>query len=239
MKLFGLTGTSALVTGAASGIGQASCLILGELGARITAVDVATCDATAALMAEQGTPLDAVRLCDITDKAAVDSALAPGFDILVHSAAICPWTDWEAECWEDEARRVMDVNVNGTLHVLRAAFRHLQDGGRIVLVSSLAGRNGGLIAAPHYVASKGAMNALVKWAARRAGPRGICVNGVAPASIRTPMMAGRQIDVSSIPLGRVGQPQDVAGPIAFLCSPAAAFVTGVVLDVNGGVYMAP
>jgi NAD(P)-dependent dehydrogenase (short-subunit alcohol dehydrogenase family) len=110
--------------------------------------------------------------------------------------------------------------------------------GRIVLVGSLAGRMGGLIAGPHYVASKGAVHALVKWLARQAAPHNVLVNGVAPASVETPLMQGQPVDLARIPLGRMGQPEEVAGPIAFLCSAAASYVCGVVLDVNGGVYMA-
>ena len=105
------------------------------------------------------------------------------------------------------------------------------------VVGSLAGRTGGLIAGPHYAASKGGIHAFVKWLARRVGPDNVLVNGVAPASVDTPMMRDRPIDIARIPLGRMAAPDEVAWPIAFLCSTAASYVCGVVLDVNGGVYM--
>ena len=110
--------------------------------------------------------------------------------------------------------------------------------GRIVMVGSLAGRMGGLIAGPHYVASKGGVHALVKWLARQAGPHGVLVNGVAPASVETPLMSEQPVDLERIPLGRKARPEEIAWPIAFLCSAASSYICGAVLDINGGVYMA-
>jgi 3-oxoacyl-[acyl-carrier protein] reductase len=96
---------------------------------------------------------------------------------------------------------------------------------------------GGLIAGPHYVASKGAIHALVKWLARQAAPHNVVVNGIAPASVDTPMMKNRPVDIDRISLGRKAKAEEIAWPIAFLCSEASSFVCGAVLDVNGGVYM--
>ena len=98
------------------------------------------------------------------------------------------------------------VNVLGPIHAARAFLPGMIERrrGRIVMVGSLAGRMGGLIAGPHYVASKGGLHALVKWLARQAGPHGVLVNGIAPASVETPMMAGQPVDSSRIPLGRHG-----------------------------------
>ncbi len=109
--------------------------------------------------------------------------------------------------------------------------------GAHVFVGSLAGRTGGLIAGPHYVASKGGVHAFVKWLARRAAPHGVLVNGVAPASVETAMMTDRPVDLARIPLARKASPEEVAWPIAFLCSAAASYICGAVLDVNGGVHM--
>ena len=78
----------------------------------------------------------------------------------------------------------------------------------------------------------------MKWLAQRGARDGILVNGVAPASVVTPMMAGRPVDTGRIPLGRMAQPEEVAGPIAFLCAPASSYMTGTILDVNGGIYSA-
>jgi NAD(P)-dependent dehydrogenase (short-subunit alcohol dehydrogenase family) len=109
--------------------------------------------------------------------------------------------------------------------------------GRIVLVGSLAGRTGGLIAGAHYAASKGGLHTLVRWLARRAAPHGVLVNGIAPASVETPMMQDQPVDLARIPVGRMAKPEEIAAPIAFLCAPAASYLCGAVLDVNGGVLM--
>jgi NAD(P)-dependent dehydrogenase (short-subunit alcohol dehydrogenase family) len=107
----------------------------------------------------------------------------------------------------------------------------------MVLIGSLAGRIGGVIASAHYVAAKAGLHALVKWLAKRGAPHGVLVNGIAPGPIDTEMTRGQRFDLSLIPLGRMGVADEVAWPIAFLCSPAAGYITGTVLDVNGGLYM--
>jgi NAD(P)-dependent dehydrogenase (short-subunit alcohol dehydrogenase family) len=129
----------------------------------------------------------------------------------------------------------MAVNVLGAIRGARACLpgmierRH----GRIVLVGSVAGRMGGVLASAHYVASKGGLHALVKWLAQRDAPHGVLVNGNAPAIIDTATTRGQPLDPSRIPLDRKGQPDEVAWPIAFLCSKAASYICGSVLDVNG------
>jgi 3-oxoacyl-[acyl-carrier protein] reductase len=159
----------------------------------------------------------------------------------VLNAAICPWDDdWLAAEWAASFNRVMAVNVLGPIHALRVFLPAMVDRrrGHVVFVGSLAGRSGGLIAGPHYVASKGAVHALVKWLARQVAPQNVIVNGVAPASIETSMMRDRPVDLDRIPLGRMGKAEEIGWPIAFLCSDAASYICGAVIDVNGGVYMA-
>ena len=131
------------------------------------------------------------------------------------------------------------VNLKAPLQMARAVMPGMaaRGWGRIVLVGSVAGRVGGLIAGPHYVASKGGLHALVKWLAKRGGPQNVLVNGIAPASTETPMMLGQPVDLAQIPLRRKSQPEEIAWPIAFLCSPAASYICGTILDVNGGVAM--
>ena len=134
-------------------------------------------------------------------------------DGLVLNAAICPWDDdWLAAEWDASFNRVMAVNVLGPIHALRAFLPGMLDRrrGHVVFVGSLAGRSGGLIAGPHYVASKGAVHALVKWLARQVAPQNVIVNGVAPASVETPMMRDRPVDLDRIPLGRMGKPEEIA-----------------------------
>ena len=120
----------------------------------------------------------------------------------------------------------MQVNLLGSLHFARALLPGMVERGwgRMVFVGSLAGRMGGLIASPHYVASKGGLLAVVKWLARKGAPHGVAVNGVAPASVRTPLMADRPVDLARIPAGRMAEPEEVAWPIAFLCSDAASYI---------------
>jgi NAD(P)-dependent dehydrogenase (short-subunit alcohol dehydrogenase family) len=242
MSVFDLTGQRILVTGAARGIGAATATLCASLGAELILVDRDSSLAVAeAIRAADGIAhdhtADASRRADVERLA---GAVGP-VDALVLNAALCPWDeDWLAPEWDASFERVTAVNVHGPIHAARAFLPGMMERrrGRIVLVGSLAGRMGGLIAGPHYVASKGAVHALVKWLARQAAPHNVLVNGVAPASVETPLMQGQPVDLARIPLGRMGQPEEVAGPIAFLCSAAASYVCGVVLDVNGGVYMA-
>jgi NAD(P)-dependent dehydrogenase (short-subunit alcohol dehydrogenase family) len=235
---FDLSGTTMLVTGAASGIGAATARCAAACGARVHLADLSEEVASRAEEIEQAaTP----RCCDVADPGEVEAlvrAVGP-VDALVHAAGICPFDDWLDPGFAEALDRVLAVNLKSALHLARVILPGMVERrrGRIVLVGSLAGKTGGLIAGPHYVAAKGGLHALVKWLAQQGGPHGILANGIAPASIETPMMDGRPVDTGRIPLRRKGLPEEVAWPIVFLCSPAASYVTGVVLDVNGGVSM--
>jgi NAD(P)-dependent dehydrogenase (short-subunit alcohol dehydrogenase family) len=237
---FSLQGQRILITGAASGIGAAAARICASLGAEVALLDLAGCETVAATIAAEGGAASCFS-ADVADRAAIEKIVAGlgRVDGLVCSAALCPWEDWLDDGWDESFARVMNVNLLGPIHCARALLpgmierRH----GRIVLVGSLAGRMGGLIAGPHYVASKGGLHALVKWLAKKGGPHNVLVNGVAPASVETAMMSGQPVDLSRIPLGRKAEPDEVAWPIAFLCSAAASYICGTVVDVNGGVYM--
>lgn len=237
---FTLEGQRALVIGAAGGIGQATARVMAELGADLVLVDRVApeelsnqiCIAGGSSVALGGDVTDASTRTVILD------AAGP-LDILVYLAALCPWDDWTEPGWDDVFDNVMAVNLKAPLQLARAVMPGMaaRGRGRIVLVGSVAGRMGGLIAGPHYVASKGGLHALVKWLAQRGGPHNVLVNGVAPASTETAMIAGQPVDLSRIPLRRKSEPHEIAWPIAFLCSPAASYVCGTVLDVNGGVVM--
>ena len=154
-------------------------------------------------------------------------------------AGYCPWDDWSDDGWDLTFDRVIHINLLGVIHVVRACLPQmaLRRRGRIVLVSSVAARMGGVKASPHYVAAKGGVAALVKWLARKAAPDGVLVNGVAPGVTDTPMIAGQALSVEAVPLKRMAAPAEIAWPIAFLCSDAASYVCGATLDVNGGLYM--
>jgi 3-oxoacyl-[acyl-carrier protein] reductase len=227
-----------LVTGAASGIGAATARCAVECGARVHLADLS--DAVAACAEGLGRAATAHR-CDVGERAQVEALarVVGPVDALVHAAGVCPFDDWLGPGFAEALDRVLAVNLKSAVHLARAILPGMVERrrGRIVLVGSLAGKTGGLIAGPHYVAAKGGLHALVKWLAQQGGPHGVLANGVAPASIETPMMAGRPVDTGRIPLRRKGLPEEVAWPIVFLCSPAASYVTGAVLDVNGGVSM--
>ena len=240
--MFDLSGQRILVTGAAQGIGAATATLCASLGAELILVDLQSSRALVQAIRNAGGSAHA-HGADVSRRADMErlaKEVGP-IDALVLNAALCPWNqDWLAPDWDASFERVMAVNVLGPIHAARAFLPGMIERrrGRIVLVGSLAGRMGGLIAGPHYVASKGGVHALTKWLARQAAPYNVLVNGVAPASVETPLMQGQPVDLARIPLGRMARPEEVAGPIAFLCSAAASYVCGVVLDVNGGVYMA-
>jgi NAD(P)-dependent dehydrogenase (short-subunit alcohol dehydrogenase family) len=238
---FDLSRRRILITGAGAGIGAATARICASLGAEMILIDIGGADAVARSIRQTGGAALAL-VADVSKRAAVERIAGDvgAVDGLVLNAAICPWDDdWQAPDWDESFERVMAVNVLGPIHAARAFLPGMmaRRRGSIVLVGSLAGRMGGLIAGPHYVASKGGVHALVKWMARQAGPHNVLVNGVAPASVTTPMMQDRPVDLTRIPLGRMAEPDEIGWPIAFLCSAAASYICGTVLDVNGGVYM--
>lgn len=237
---FDLTGERILITGAAGGIGETTARVCASLGAVLLLVDQRPTDGLARQLREAGSDAQAFR-CDVADRTEVEALVAStgALDTLVLAAGICPWDDWQDPGWDEMFDTVMAVNLHGPLHLARAYLPGMIEArhGRMVLVGSVAGRMGGLIASAHYVAAKGGLHALVKWLARRGAPHGVLVNGIAPGAIDTAMTRGQPIDPAHIPLGRKGQAEEVAWPIAFLCSPAASYITGTVLDVNGGLYM--
>jgi 3-oxoacyl-[acyl-carrier protein] reductase len=239
-NLLDLSGRNAAIFGAGGGIGRATAGVLGGLGARLLLADLEAPEKLADALRAGGMAARAVG-CDVRSRKDVEATVAgEPVDILVYLSAISPWDDdWRAPAWDAVFDDVVSVNLHGAVHAARAVLPGMaaRRWGRIVLVGSLAGKTGGLIAGGHYAASKGGLHALVKWLAQRGGPDNVLVNGVAPASTVTPMMEGRPVDLQRIPLRRMSEPMEIAWPIAFLCSDAASYVCGSVLDVNGGVYM--
>jgi 3-oxoacyl-[acyl-carrier protein] reductase len=217
-------------------------------GARVALVDVAA-DRLDSVMRALAGPTAAL-VCDITNSAAVDAAqrrieseLGP-IDILLNNAGVL--SNHKAEqTTGDEWRRVMSANLDGAFHWSRAVLPGMKARrwGRIINVCSLAAKTGGLTAGTAYAASKGALISLTFSLAREAAAHGVTVNGIAPAYVRTPMIteglteAQRQQLLAQIPVGRFCEPEEFAHAVRFLASPLAGFITGEILDINGGLHM--
>ena len=241
-----LTGRSALVSGGSRGVGAATALLLARAGADV-AITFRSRSADAESVAEHIRALGRraiVSMGEASDAAAARETVAAvrdGFgklDILVANAGTWPEAETPLRAmaparWRD----TLTTNLDGVFILVRAALQ-LMEAGAIVLVSSTAGQRGEAMHAD-YAAAKGALISLTKSLAVECAPR-ITVNCVAPGWIDTEMASGalagpaRERVARSIPLGRIASAEDVAGPIAFLCSPLARHITGEIVNVNGG-----
>ena len=236
-----MRGKRVLVTGAASGIGRATAVVLASLGAELLLADRAPLDQVARELRDGGTTVED-RTGDLTDDAFLAALFAGGrLHAMAHCAAILDGRDWRQDkAWRDRFHRVMDVNVRVPLEIAMRAIDHMAEhgGGHIALVGSVAGKTGGtsVNTPPDYSASKGAVHALVKWTSRQGVGRGVMVNAVAPGPVETPMTRGSNLG-PNLPLGRMGRPDELAWPIAFLCTPASSYLSGAILDVNGGAFV--
>ena len=250
-----LEGKVVVVTGGGGGIGGATCRRFAAEGALVAVFDrdaEAAERAAAAIRAEGGRALAVA--CDITDRASVDAGVAATeaqlgpVDVLVNNAGwdvFKPFTKTEPAQWE----RLIAINLTGALHLHHAVLPGMaaRGRGRIVNVASDAARVGSSGEAV-YAACKGGLVAFSKTIAREHARHGITVNVVCPGPTDTALLAGvtdaapnpeklREAFVRSIPLGRLGQPDDLAGAIAFFASDDAGFITGQVISVSGGLTM--
>lgn len=237
-----------VVTGAAGALGAAVARQLAADGHRVVMMDVAAdrLEEEARELGAAATPL----VVDVGDPAAVERACGTirnehgTVDTLVNNAGILSNNKAEGTSVE-EWRRLMAVNLDGAFYLTRALLPGMraQRWGRVVNVCSLAMKSGGLTAGTAYTASKGGLGALTFSLAREVATEGITVNGVAPAYIRTPMVTEQLTSVQreallrQIPVGRFCEPEEVARLIAFLVSPHAGFITGEIIDINGGLHM--
>ena len=246
-RALGLRGRVALITGAGNGMGRTHALELARRGARIGALDVEADAAEQTVDNVQAAGGEALALpADVTDQAAVSVAVERltdewgQLDILVSNAGIVNSTTRFLETDPNEWHRQFDVHVHGTFHVATAVLPWIErsPAGRIVIVASSWGQ----VPAGYgygYCAAKGALINLAKGLAIEYGPKGVCVNAIAPGAVETRMVAHvseeeRAEDAHIIPAGRYADPAEISQLVAYLVSDAAAFVMGQVIPINGG-----
>ena len=245
-----LDGEIALVTGASRGIGQAIARELGRRGATVvgTATTEAGAEAIGQDLRERGVKGRGLRL-NVTDPAAVEAtvkAVIQDFGaptILVNNAGVTR-DNLLLRMKEEEWTSILDANLSSVYRLSKAVLRGMMKAqhGRIINITSVVGATGNPGQA-NYAAAKAGIVGFTKSLAREVGSRRITVNAVAPGAIDTDMTralpeAQRAALIGTIPLQRLGEPQDIANAVAFLASPEAAYITGETLHVNGGMYMA-
>ncbi|CAN7663657.1 SDR family oxidoreductase [Phenylobacterium sp. LjRoot225] len=238
-----LDGQVALVTGGAGGIGSEVVRTLAAAGATVVATDLGETHPF-----EGASNIQYLRY-DVTSAAETDALVNRivqdhgKIDVLVLCAGTIAntplWDSTDAE-WES----IWRVNVMGVVNPTRRIFPLMKEKGygKIVALGSVAARIGGVASGPAYVSAKSAVHGLIKWVAKAGAPHGVYANAVAPGPVETAMWASvterkPPSAHATVPLGRYGQPEDIAQSILFLASPASNWITGTTIDINGGSYL--
>jgi len=242
-----LSGRLAVVTGGAGGIGRACCRTLAAAGARVVVVDI---NLPGAAEVAASLPGGVALRCDLAEADEVVRLVetirsdygAP--EILVNNAGWVTYRGGIATVSREVWDRMLDINLRAPFLLCQGLIEGMKAGGRgsIINFSSMAARQGALESSIDYAASKGGLIALTRTLAREVGPSGVRVNAVAPGMITTDpvlkQVEGREESVAAtIPLRRLGTPEDVANVVLFLASDLAAYVTGVVVDITGGQFI--
>ena len=252
-----LHGRNALVTGAARGIGAATALVLAREGANVSLADIIPTQDTVKKIEASGRQAVGIE-ASVTDFSDVKKMVAESMDtfghidILVNNAGVVH-RDTLLETAEATWNRVIDVILKGTFLCIQAIYPHMRERGygKIVNVSSISGIIGGAVSKPDdtpekikgrsgpaYAAAKGGVIALTRWIAKDVAKDGIYVNCIAPGACQTEMTQGFDYGVQSLPIARWGEPNDMAEAILFLASDASNYITGQILNVDGGWVMA-
>lgn len=239
-----LSGKSAVVTGGNHGIGRAMCEMLADCGAGVVATYYSSEPQPFKNENISSMKLDATDSSQVSDvmKAAADK-MGGKIDILINNAGGLLARVETSEMSDEHFHKVMDVNFSSTFYCTREALKVMPDGGRIINLSSLAAQDGGGGGSRIYAASKGAVISFTRGMAKELGPRRITVNAIAPGFIAdtafhntfTPGNVQEMI-VGKIPVGRGGHVDDVAAAGIYLASDMGSFISGEVLEINGGLY---
>ncbi|MFH0872222.1 MAG: SDR family NAD(P)-dependent oxidoreductase [bacterium] len=242
-----LEGKVALVTGGGRGLGEAICRTLAREGAHIAVSDIRIADAerVANVIKQMGRKSIAIK-ADVSMESEVKAMVAKTIealgtiDILVNNAGIC-YQGSVAEMPEEIWDKVLDVNLKGTFLCAREVMPILKQkkSGKIINLGSLAGQVGGLVVGANYSVSKAGVICFTKSLAKELAPFGINVNCIAPGVIDTEMTQPfpREEMIKTIPLKKLGEPQDVADSVLFLASQESKYITGQTISVNGGIFM--
>jgi 3-oxoacyl-[acyl-carrier protein] reductase len=237
-----LANQTAVVTGAAGGIGRATCVSLAREGADIVAADLddERLTETARLVKEEGQDIETV-LTDVSDPNDIDTLrdvaleFADTVEIVVNVAGVVHRHDF-SEMTLEQWNRVISINQTGTFLITHAFYDQMVENeyGKVVCVSSVSAKVGGVISDAGYAASKAGIHGLVRWLAKNAAEHNIYVNALAPGAVRTPMTEDQDYRPEWAPLNRLAEPEDIAEGVVYLASQQSNYVTGTVLDVNGG-----